>query len=171
MAALKSATAHALLYSLQGVPGIYFHSLFGSRGDRLGAESSDIPRRVNREKLRQDGLEGELGAAGSLRQLVWSSQRELLKVRQQCRAFAPAAPQWILDLDPRIFAVLRKGKTDNDSVLCLQNVSAEPVSLELNAISRKSAQWTRLWSSGSGSAVGERVRVGGWGAEWLHSNA
>ncbi len=172
VAALKSATAHALLYSLQGVPGVYFHSLFGSRGDRLGAESSDIPRRVNREKLRRDALERELAAAGSLRQLVWSSQRELLKVRQQCRAFAPAAPQWILDLDPRIFAVLRKAVgRDDDSVLCLHNVSPEPVVLELNAISLSRAQWTRLWSSGSGSAVGERVRVGGWGAEWLHSNA
>ena len=54
LAARKFLTAHAIMLSLQGVPGIYFHSLFGSRGDRAGAEASGIPRRINREKL--DGV-------------------------------------------------------------------------------------------------------------------
>ena len=71
LAARKFLTAHAILLSLQGVPGIYFHSLFGSRGDRAGAEASGIPRRINREKLDRARLEAELGEAGSLRGRVW----------------------------------------------------------------------------------------------------
>src|SRR4030095_9210377 len=47
LATRKLLTAHAIMLSLQGVPGIYFHSLFGSRGDRAGAESSGIKRRIN----------------------------------------------------------------------------------------------------------------------------
>jgi glucosylglycerate phosphorylase len=42
------------------VPGIYFHSMFGSRGDRAGAESNGLLRRVNRQKLGQQELEAEL---------------------------------------------------------------------------------------------------------------
>jgi hypothetical protein len=32
--------AHAIMFALVGVPGIYFHSLFGSRNDRAGADAS-----------------------------------------------------------------------------------------------------------------------------------
>ena len=63
LAARKFLTAHAILLSLQGVPGIYFHSMFGSRGDRAGAEASGIPRRINREKLDRVRLEEELSQA------------------------------------------------------------------------------------------------------------
>jgi hypothetical protein len=47
----SSDDGFAVKLCLQGVPAIYFHSLFGSRGDRLGAESRGIKRRINREKL------------------------------------------------------------------------------------------------------------------------
>ena len=37
--------------SLQGIPGIYIHSLLGSRNDYYGKSISGIARRINREKL------------------------------------------------------------------------------------------------------------------------
>ena len=43
LAARKFLTAHAILLSLQGVPGIYFHSMFGSRGDRAGRRCQRHP--------------------------------------------------------------------------------------------------------------------------------
>ena len=49
--------AHAIAFSLAGIPGIYFHSLFGSRGDLEGAKTSGIPRRINRQKFPLDALE------------------------------------------------------------------------------------------------------------------
>src|SRR5437588_7624959 len=56
----RFAVAHAIMLALPGMPGLYFHSLFGSRGDRAGAEASGIPRRVNRQKLVRPELEREL---------------------------------------------------------------------------------------------------------------
>ena len=54
--------AHAImLLRCAACPAIYFHSLFGSRGDRAGAETSGIPRRINRKKL-QGKLVEELAA-------------------------------------------------------------------------------------------------------------
>jgi sucrose phosphorylase len=123
----KMLTAHAILLSLQGVPGIYFHSLFGSRGDRIGAEACGIKRRINREKLDQARLETELARSGSLRARVFAGMRNLLRIRQGQSAFHPQAQQRILALDPRLFTVCRIPPDPKDRMICLHNVSPETV--------------------------------------------
>ena len=130
LAARKFLTAHAIMLSLQGVPGIYFHSLFGSRGDVAAVESTGIKRRINRQKLEHANLECELEEPSSLRARVFGGLRELLLIRRKHRAFAPAAPQQVLDLDPRVFAVLRESVDGGDWVLCLHNVSDQSVRVQ-----------------------------------------
>jgi len=130
LAARKSLTAQAIMLSLQGVPGIYFHSLFGSRGDRAGAEASGIKRRINRQKLARADLENELNDSASLRARVFAGFRELLALRRAHRAFAPAVPQRVLSLDARVFSVLRESVDGSDRMLCLHNVSGQPVRVE-----------------------------------------
>lgn len=119
--------AQAMMLCLQGVPGIYFHSLFGSRGDRAGAEASGIRRRINRQKLELAALEAELADPCTLRAQVFSGYTELLRMRRGQPALAPAAAQRVPDLDPRVFAVERGTETDGGRLLCLHNVSGEPV--------------------------------------------
>jgi glycosidase len=127
LAARRFLTAQAIMLSLQGVPGIYFHSLFGSRSDRAAAQTTGINRRINREKPDAARLENELADAGSLRACVFNGYRELLRVRARHTTFAPAAAQRVLDLDPRVFAVLRESADDTDRMLCLHNASSELV--------------------------------------------
>lgn len=131
--------AHAIMLALPGVPGVYFHSLFGSRGDRAGAESSGIPRRINRQKLQRSTLEAELAHTGSLRHAVFTGLKTLLQARHR-PAFHPAAPCEILDLDPRVFAVRRTSLSGTQPVLCLQNVSGETVHVKRPAKGR----WQRF---------------------------
>lgn len=130
LAARKFLTAQAIMLSLQGVPGIYFHSLFGSRGDRPAVERTGIKRRINREKLERARLEAELRDPASLRSQVFGGFKRLLSQRRAHRAFAPAAPQRILDFGPRVFAVLRESADGVDRVLCLHNVSEQAVPVE-----------------------------------------
>ena len=113
--------AQSIMLTLAGVPGIYFHSLFGSRGDRVGAEASGMPRRINREKLAHQVLETELANSASRRAKIFTRFAELLRVRGEHAAFHPHASQTILDDDARVFAVLRS--TDDERVLCLHNVT------------------------------------------------
>lgn len=167
LAARKMCTAHAILLSLPGVPGIYFHSLFGSRGDRAGAEASGIPRRINREKLELARLESELADAGSLRARVLAGLRQLLGIRHQHPALAPAAPQRVLAIDPRVFAVLRPSQDGADAVLCLQNVSSEPVPLDLETVGPGGPEWHPLPDSGRGHAPGGRVVIAPYGSSWV----
>ena len=44
-------TAQAIMLALVGVPGIYFHSLFGSRGWREGVDLTGRNRTINRQKF------------------------------------------------------------------------------------------------------------------------
>jgi glycosidase len=125
--ARRLLTAQAMMLCLQGVPGIYFHSLFGSRGDRMGAEASGIKRRINREKLERTRIEVELAEPGSLRAQVFAGYKSLLELRRSHPCFAPAASQRLLALDARVFAVLRETADGRDRMLCLHNVSAERV--------------------------------------------
>lgn len=117
----RFTAAHAIALSLSGVPGIYFHSLFGSRGDRAGAEASGIPRRINRQKSEAAALARELDDRGSLRHRLHANLCELLRRRAASPAFAPSAPQRVLEAGPGIFAVERGNP--GDGMLCLHEIS------------------------------------------------
>jgi sucrose phosphorylase len=123
--------SQAIMLALQGVPGIYLHSLLGSGNYEQGVKETGAKRRINREKLDRDRLLSELNEQGSFRKQVFDSYRELLKLRQENKAFAPDSPQKILDLNQKVFAVQR-GEAEQ-RITALTNVSAETVELELKA--------------------------------------
>lgn len=52
--------AQAIMFSLPGLPGIYFHSLFGSRGWIDGVQQTGRNHTINREKCDFDILQNEL---------------------------------------------------------------------------------------------------------------
>ncbi len=121
--------AQAIMLALAGVPGIYFHSLFGSRNDRQAALQTGINRRINRQKLTLAELEADLADPRSLRSRVFGRFRELLAFRRSHRAFAPGSSQQIVEAGPEIFAVFRKTQDGRDQVLCLHNVCGRQVSV------------------------------------------
>lgn len=123
--------AQAIMLAIAGVPGIYFHSLFGSRNDRPGALQSGINRRINREKCLRKELEGELATPTSLRAAVFGRFSALLRARREHAAFRPRAAQKIYSFNPRIFALLRAAQNGQDWVLCLHNVSREVVTVRV----------------------------------------
>ncbi|MGA4577439.1 sugar phosphorylase [Limisphaera sp. VF-2] len=131
VAVRKFATAHAIVLSLPGMPALYFHSLFGSRGDREGALASGIPRRINRQKLQRRTLERELDRPDYLPARVYQTLARWLRLRKASPAFAPAAPFKIHDLDPRLFVIERLDPDSGHAVLCLHNVSPRPVRCSL----------------------------------------
>jgi sucrose phosphorylase len=127
--------AHAIMLSLKGMPGIYFHSLFGSRGWPDGVKGSGRPRSVNREKLLRLDLDRELSDPISLRARILEGMRRVLDMRRTSTAFAPDAEQAILMAGEGIFGCTRSGGLNNEEVLCLHNVT--PVSQEFPCSSWK----------------------------------
>ena len=136
----RFVTAHAIMMAMIGVPGIYFHSLFGSLGWVEGVSKTGMKRTINRQKLDLKDIENELAEPNSRRTVVLRRLKSLLKVRTTHAAFDPYQPQQVLDLNPAIFTILR-GQSESDQVICLHNVSGETQTahFDLSNIGKQSA--------------------------------
>lgn len=123
--------SQAIMLALRGVPGIYFHSLFGSRGWPEGMTVTGRARTINRQKLDVATLNAELDTPGSLRARVFDRMRIMLAARAAAPAFHPNGAQHVPALDAAVFAVERISPDGRDRVLCLQNVAAAPRTVSL----------------------------------------
>ena len=115
--------AHAILLAMRGVPGIYFHSLFGSRGWPQGAAQTGHNRTINRQKFHRDQLDAVLRDAASRQARVFQRLGHLLQIRGEHSAFHPFGAQRVLPLGSGILALERTSPDGRERVLCLQNVS------------------------------------------------
>jgi len=163
--------AQAIMLALAGVPGIYFHSLFGSRNDREAALASGINRRINRQKLTQTELESDLAEKRGLRTCVFGRYRVLLKARRSHVAFNPHAEQRVFEGDRRVFALMRTATSGDDWVLCLHNVTDARVTLDLaTGEVAVASTWTEIlserpYSVGANGTV--RVTLRPYEVNWL----
>ncbi len=152
MAARRFLTVHAAMLALRGIPGLYVHSVLGSRGDLAGARESGMHRRINRRKFLLGTLERELADPRSLPALMLAGFQALLRPRRSHPAFHPNAPQEILAWDDRIFALRRQPSGGGAGMLCLHNLGDEAVPLPrpsgfatIAPLPPALAPWETLW--------------------------
>ena len=128
--------SQAIMLSLAGVPGVYVHSLFGSRSYHAGVEQTGRYRSVNREKFRRDRLEQALADPASLRHRVLYPYRRAIRARAAHPAFHPSGWQQVLPVSPALFALLRSAPDDSEVLLCVHNVSncEQLLSVSLDAL-------------------------------------
>lgn len=112
----------SILLCLQGVPGIYIHSIIGSRNWIEGVEIHKSNRSINREKIEINLLEEHLNDENSARHKIIKGYKNLLSMRKSTPCFAPNAKQAVIEnIDNRVFAIERI--CDKEKVICLTNVS------------------------------------------------
>jgi sucrose phosphorylase len=133
MVANRFLATQSIMLALQGVPGIYFHSLFGSQNWIEGVQETGRYRTINRQKLDRDTLEAELADSQTLRSQIFHGFRHMLTIRQTIAAFHPAGKQEIFNLGPLVFAVLRSANQEKDQVLCLTNITEQAVNIQIPA--------------------------------------
>jgi sucrose phosphorylase len=128
--------SQAIMLSLAGVPGIYVHSLFGSRSYPAGVEQTGRYRSINREKFQRGQLEQALADPSSLRHQVFYPYLHLVRTRAAHPAFHPNGPQRVLSVHPALFVLLRSATDGSESLLCVHNVSdgAQPLRIDLDAL-------------------------------------
>lgn len=123
LVARRFLSSQAIMLALKGVPGIYFHSLVGSKGWPEGVSITGRSRTINREKLNKRQLEDELSDPSSLRYHIFRGYSRMLKTRSVNPAFDPGNDQQVLNIDRCVFALLRSSIEPTSRVLCLHNVS------------------------------------------------
>ena len=123
--------SQAIPMALMGIPGVYIHSLLGSRNDLEGVRRTGRARSINRQQLDLDTLSAELADPESLRARVLAGYAHLLRTRAGESAFHPGARQEVPDFGPAVFAILRTSREGDRRVLALHNVSGGSVEITL----------------------------------------
>lgn len=121
----------AVVLAMPGVPGIYFHSLVGSRNYFDGVKLTGIKRSINREKYNYNYLVEKLSTDGNLEKIIFSAYKRLISIRTHEKAFDPFGKFEVLDLGKNIFSILQYSKDESEQVLTLHNFADEKVELVL----------------------------------------
>lgn len=122
----------AIMLALQGVPGIYFHSLLGSPSWQAGFAETQRNRTLNRQKFQLAELEAILADSSSQASQVFNRYCDLIRKRIAQPAFHPNAAQEILSLPntDSLFVLLRTA--NKQKILAIHNLANAPISINLN---------------------------------------
>lgn len=123
--------AHAIMFALEGIPGLYIHSLLGTRNDYQRVENTGHNRSINRHQWQWEMLEVELGDAESPHRQVMLALQGLLRLRGAQPAFHPNAAQFTLQLGTALFGFSRHSLEREQQIFCVSNISDEPQTLNL----------------------------------------
>ncbi|MGD9007004.1 MAG: sugar phosphorylase [Desulfobacteraceae bacterium] len=129
MDAERFLASQSIQAALPGVPGIYIHSLLGSRNWLEGVAQTGRARTINRQKLQVQPVVDELQNQESFRSRVFHPYIHLLRVRRAQEAFHPNAAFEILRLDRRVVAIQRQ--TQHQRIFALVNISCETATVSL----------------------------------------
>ncbi|MGY5449943.1 sugar phosphorylase [Agarivorans sp. MS3-6] len=125
-----------LLLSLQGIPGIYIHSLTATANDQSLVEQTGRTRSINRHRWQREEFETLLAQEHSPQAQVFQRYRALLALRKTITAFHPESAQRVYDCGDAVF-VMQRGDAPRDSyidkfhsVLAVFNLTKYPQQLE-----------------------------------------
>ncbi len=126
--------AHAIMLALEGVPGIYIHSLMGTRNDEQRVANAGHNRAINRHQWDYQKLNALLDDADSAEFKVFDGLKKLLAIRRSQPAFHPNATQFTLHLGSQLFGFWRQSINREQSIFCISNISDQIQRLNLSDI-------------------------------------
>jgi sucrose phosphorylase len=126
--------AHSIMFALEGIPGIYIHSLLGTGNDYEKVKNTSHNRSINRRKWDYAELQEQLASHYSQHNKVHDRMIKLLQIRKLQPAFHPSATQFTLQLGEQIFGFWRQSIDRRQSIFCIFNVTDEPQNLRLSDI-------------------------------------
>ncbi|CAI8170452.1 MAG: Sucrose phosphorylase [Cellvibrionales bacterium UBA7375] len=124
--------AHAIMLALEGIPGIYIHSLVGTKNDYQRAENSGHNRAINRHQWDYKTLQSELNDETSTHHQVYNRLKSLFNIRSNQSAFHPNATQFTLHLGSQLFGFWRQSMDREQSIFCVSNISNQMQTLEMS---------------------------------------
>ncbi len=127
----KFIASRAIALILQGVPGIYLHSFFGTKIDRDAACCPISKREVNRTEIDYNTIVETLDDPHTLTSQIIHKLNALITIRTKQSAFHPNGAQNILKIQPEIFVVLRTSPDKDQHILSLINVTGDEIQMTI----------------------------------------
>lgn len=160
--------AHAIMFALEGIPGLYIHSLLGTTNDYERFENSQHNRCINRHRWQEAALLDKLADESSHHHHVFNNINTLLAIRKQQDAFHPNATQFTLHLSGALFGFWRQSIDRRQSIFCVYNISDKVQTLllaDLNLIDTE--QWFELISGETVNDEHQNIALSPYQALWL----
>lgn len=126
--------AHAIMLGMEGIPGIYIHSLLGTSNDYEKVANTGQNRSINRHRWNFEALEENLNSPYSQHHKVLTRMSQLIRIRKAQPAFHPNATQFTLQLGGPLFGYWRQSLDRKQSIFCVSNVTDEEQSILLSSI-------------------------------------
>ncbi|MFV0576345.1 MAG: sugar phosphorylase [Vibrio sp.] len=126
--------AHAIMFAMEGIPGLYIHSLLGTSNDYAKVENTNQSRSINRHRWDYSELQDKLSQPHTQHAQVLSRLSHLIQIRTAQPAFHPNAVQFTLHLTGGLFGFWRQSIDRRQSIFCISNISLEPQTLHLSDI-------------------------------------
>ncbi len=127
----KFIASRAMALALQGVPGIYLHSFFGTRNDIDVVSCPIFKREVNRKALDYNTLTKAIDDPDTLTSKIIRKLNSIISLRTKQSAFHPNGAQKILKVKPEIFAVLRTSPNEDQHILSLINITDDEIQIAI----------------------------------------
>lgn len=137
-------SSYAIAFSMRGIPAVYYLSLIGAENNYHLFQKTKIKRDLNRTNLDLRELEVKFWDKSSKEFKVLAAMKNLISKRKLFSAFHPGAKQVVLNLDKRVFSLLRGD--GNEKVLALHNLSNEVVALKYNSRLFKLDPFSYIWT-------------------------
>ena len=126
--------AHAIMLGLEGIPGIYIHSLLGTPNDQEKVENTGQNRGINRHRWDIGELSSVLANKDSIHSQVLEQLSLLIRIRRAQPAFHPNATQFTLQLGRQIFGFWRQSADRRQSIFCISNIANKTKKVRLSDI-------------------------------------
>ncbi|MCV2885932.1 sugar phosphorylase [Aestuariibacter sp. AA17] len=160
--------AHTIMFGLEGIPGIYIHSLLGTRNDYERLENSGHNRAINRHRWQFETLTKHLQNSDSPHHQVLSEMLRLLSIRTQQPAFHPNATQFTLHLGTQLFGYWRQSIDRKQSIFCISNITDKSQLLSLADVNLiGTEEWVDLISSHAISLSLTQIELAPYQTMWL----
>jgi sucrose phosphorylase len=126
--------AHSIMFALEGIPGLYIHSLLGTNNDYDKLKNTSQNRSINRHKWDYEALHEALNSPYSQHSKVLKRMSHLISIRKKQAAFHPNAVQFTLQLGEQIFGFWRQSIDRRQSIFCVFNISDQEQTVRLSDI-------------------------------------
>lgn len=156
------------MFALEGIPGIYIHSMLGTKNDYEKLANTHHNRAINRHRWQMDELAQLLDDKSNPHAIVLQQMKALIDIRIKQPAFHPNATQFTLHLGLALFGFWRQSLDRQQSIFCISNISHEKKQLplgELNLIMTES--WFDLIEQKEITQLTETIELQPYQTVWI----
>ena len=157
-------SAHSIMISFEGVPAIYFNSLFGSSNDEAKYIITGNNRDLNRYRWNHKNITEKLKNLKSKQSIFYKNITNLLEIRRKQKAFHPNGTRSSVSMGSKIFCFKRQSVDKKQTILCITNLSSK---VQKTKINHKFLTWKNLLSYNNNHISNKMIKLEPFETVWL----